>query len=131
MLKSYVPSKVQEEFKMNEIAKATNTMEETIAAVDFLGEIRVIVKDLEQLDAYNAALDYVSKTEGAMKWLYSVKKNNGDHIVVTKKFEFNASDMLGDCISRRVEALEKVAYNINLGDVLNELESVAWCCRLD
>lgn len=130
MLKSYVPSKVQEEFKMNEIAKVTNTMEETTATVDFLGEIRVIVKDLEQLDAYNAALDYVSKTEGAMRWLYSVKRNS-DHIVVTRKFEFNASDMLGDCVSKRVKALEKVAYDINLGDVLNELEALAWCCRLD
>jgi hypothetical protein len=130
MLKSYVPSKVQEEFKMNEIAKVTNTMEETIAAVDFLGEIRVIVKDLEQLDAYNAALDYVSKTEGAMRWLYSVKRNS-DHIVVTRKFEFNASDMLGDCVSKRVKALEKVAYDVNLADVLNELEALAWCCRLD
>ena len=130
MLKSYVPSKVQEEFKMNEIAKVTNTMEETTATVDFLTEIRGITKDMEQLDAYNAALDYVSKTEGAMRWLYSVKRNS-DHIVVTRKFEFNASDMLGDCVSKRVKALEKVAYDINLGDVLNELEALAWCCRLD
>lgn len=130
MLKSYVPSKVQEELKMNEIAKVTNTMEETTATVDFLTEIRSITKDMEQLDAYNAALDYVSKTEGAMRWLYSVKRNS-DHIVVTRKFEFNASDMLGDCVSKRVKALEKVAFDVNLGDVLNELESVAWCCRLD
>lgn len=108
----------------NAIAKVETT------SVDFLAEIRAIVKDLEQLDAYNAALDYVSKTEGAMTWLYSVKREK-DHIVVTKSFEFNASDMLGDCINKRVEALSKVAYNINLGDVLNELEALAWCCRLD
>ena len=44
MLKSYVPSKVQEEFKMNEIAKVTNTMEETTATVDFLTEIRTVAK---------------------------------------------------------------------------------------
>lgn len=130
MLKSYVPSKVQEEFKMNEIAKVTNTMEETTATVDFLTEIRTVAKDMPQLEAYNATLEYVAKTEGAMKWLYSVKRNS-DHIVVTKRFEFNASDMLGDCINKRIKALEKVAYDINLGDVLNELESVAWCCRLD
>ena len=121
----------QEEFKMakNAIAKVETTTAAT-TSVDFLAEIRAIVKDLEQLDAYNAALDYVSKTEGAMRWLYSVKRNS-DHIVVTRKFEFNASDMLGDCVSKRVKALEKVAYDVNLADVLNELEALAWCCRLD
>lgn len=118
---------------MNEISAIKTTTEETTmtTATDFLTEIRTIVKDMPQLEAYNTTLDYVSKTEGAMKWLYSVKRNSGDHIVVTKSFEFNASDMLGDCISKRVKALEKVAYDINLWDVLNELESVAWCCRLD
>ena len=113
----------------NAIAKVETTTAAT-TSVDFLAEIRAIVKDLEQLDAYNAALDYVSKTEGAMRWLYSVKRNS-DHIVVTRKFEFNASDMLGDCVSKRVKALEKVAYDVNLADVLNELEALAWCCRLD
>ena len=116
---------------MNEINTITTiAAEETTMTTDFLEEIRGITKDMEQLDAYNAALDYVSKTEGAMRWLYSVKRNS-DHIVVTRKFEFNASDMLGDCIDRRVEALKRVAYDVNLWDVLNELESVAWCCRLD
>ena len=117
---------------MNEISTIKTTTEETTmtTATDFLSEIRTVVKDMPQLEAYNTTLDYVSKTEGAMRWLYSVKRNS-DHIVVTRKFEFNASDMLGDCVSKRVKALEKVAYDINLGDVLNELESVAWCCRLD
>lgn len=116
---------------MNEINTITTiAAEETTMTTDFLEEIRGITKDMEQLDAYNAVLDYVSKTEGAMRWLYSVKRNS-DHIVVTRKFEFNASDMLGDCIDRRVEALKRVAYDVNLWDVLNELESVAWCCRLD
>lgn len=111
--------------EINTIAKAEET------ATDFLAEIRAIVKDINnQSDAYNNALDYVAKTEGAMTWLYSVKKKS-DHIVVNKTFEFNASDMLGDCINKRVEALERVAYDINLADVLSELESIAWCCRLD
>lgn len=111
---------------MNEISAIKVTTEETTmtTATDFLGEIRSVVKDMPQLEAYNATLDYVSKTEGAMKWLYSVKKNN-DHIVVTKRFEFNASDMLGDCVSKRVKALEKVAFDVNLADVLNELEALA------
>lgn len=113
----------------NAIAKVETTTAAT-TSVDFLAEIRAIVKDLEQVEAYYAALDYVAKTEGAMTWLYSVKREK-DHIVVTKSFEFNASDMLGDCINKRVEALSKVAYDVNLGDVLPELESVAWCCRLD
>lgn len=117
---------------MNEISAIKTTTEETTmtTATDFLTEIRTVVKDMPQLEAYNATLDYVSKTEGAMKWLYSVKKNS-DHIVVTKRFEFNASDMLGDCIDRRAEALKKVAFDVNLADVLNELEALAWCCRLD
>lgn len=117
---------------MNEISTIKTTTEETTmtTATDFLTEIRGIVKDMSQLEAYNTTLDYVSKTEGAMTWLYSVKREK-DHIVVTKSFEFNASDMLGDCINKRVEALSKVAYDVNLGDVLSELESVAWCCRLD
>lgn len=116
---------------MNEINTITTIAAEEIATVDFLTEIRTVVKDMPQLEAYDATLDYVSKTKGAMKWLYSVKKNNGDHIVVTKRFEFNASDMLGDCVSKRVKALEKVAFDVNLADVLNELEALAWCCRLD
>ena len=131
MLKSYVPQSSGGNIMNNEI----NTIkvaeaEETTATVDFLTEIRTIVKDMPQLEAYNTTLDYVSKTEGAMRWLYSVKRNS-DHIVVTRKFEFNASDMLGDCVSKRVKALEKVAYDVNLADVLNELEALAWCCRLD
>ena len=118
----------QEEFKMankNGIAKV-----ETTTSSDFLTKIRSLVKGLEQSEAYYVALDYTSKTEGALSWLLSVKAEK-DHILVTRKFEFNASDMIGDIINRRVNALERVAYDINVADVLNELESVAWCCRLD
>lgn len=97
---------------------------------DFLMEIREITKAMNQNDAFYKTVDFLSKEEGALSWLLIIKEKCGDHLVVSKKFNFNASDMIGSVIKRRLTALEKAAFDVNLEDVLQELESVAWCCGL-
>ena len=96
---------------------------------DFLKEIRNIVKGMNQDSAFYAVADFLSKEEGAIEWLLIIKEKCEDHLVVFKNFEFNPSDMIGIIITMRIKALEK-AVDINMEDVLQELESIAWCCRL-
>ena len=108
------------------IAKAN-----TEATTDYIVKIREIAKGKKDYsEAFNATREYLAAEKGALKWLLEAKIKFDDHIVINKQFNFNPSDMIGDIITRRVRALEKVALDINLEDVLEELESVAWCCGI-
>lgn len=96
---------------------------------DFLKEIREIVKGMHQDDAFWNTTDFLSKEEGGLRWLLAIKEKCNGNLIVNKHFEFDASDMIKSVVKRRLTALEK-AIDINLEDVLQELESTAWCCRL-
>lgn len=97
---------------------------------DFLKEIRSITKGMCRDEALYAAADFLSKKEGSLEWLLTIKEKCGDKLIISKKFNFNASDMIRIIIRNRIRALEKAAFDVNLEDVLQELESVAWCCSL-
>ena len=114
----------------NEIAIAkVNTTEK--ATENFLIGIREIAKSKSShSEAYNAVREYLAAEKGALKWLLNIKENHDDRINVNKNFGFNASDMLGDIIAKRTAALAAVAYDVNIKDVIEDLESVAWCCGI-
>ena len=97
--------------------------------------IDVLRKEVIGLDlhtGYKEVVEYISTTKGALTELVQYKKANGkDNVILTKNVEFNISDVIGDVIGKKVKALERVAYDINLEDVLPDLENISWCCRLD
>ena len=97
--------------------------------------IDVLRKEVIGLDlhtGYKEVVEYISTTKGALTELVQYKKENGkDNVILTKNVEFNISDVIGDVIGKKVKALERVAYDINLEDVLPDLENISWCCRLD
>lgn len=119
----------------NEItANTTEKANVTEKATDkyFIFEIRKIVKNgsTTHSENYKEVCNFLSGEKGALKWLLNIKENHDDRINVTREFGFNASDMLGDIIAKRTAALAAVAYDVNLADVLEELENVAWCCGI-
>ena len=81
-------------------------------------------------DAYEKVVEYIAKTEGALTELFRIKDKK-DNILLTKDVSINITDAINDAINTKIKALERVAYNINLEDVLPDLESISWCCRLD
>ena len=115
----------------NEIAIAKVNTTEKVTENYFLIGIREIAKSKSShSETYNAVREYLAAEKGALKWLLNIKENHDDRINVNKNFGFNASDMLGDIIAKRTAALAAVAYDVNLADVLEELENVAWCCGI-
>ena len=82
---------------------------------------------------YSRVVEYISTTEGALTELVQYKKENNskDNVILTKNVGFKVTDVVGDVIARRIKALERVAYDINLEDVLPDLENITWCCKLD
>lgn len=81
-------------------------------------------------EAYEKVVEYISMTEGALTELFRIKDKK-DNILLTKEVSINIADCINDAINKKIKALERVAYNINLEDVLPDLESISWCCRLD
>ena len=82
---------------------------------------------------YSKVVEYISTTEGALTELVQYKKENDskDNVILTKNVGFNITDVIGDVIGKKIKALERVAYDINLEDVLPDLEKITWCCTLD
>ena len=130
-LKSMLRIYSKEEFKMEEnkiIAVAAQSSEKK-SIVDVLRK-EVIGLDLHT--GYRVVVNYISTTKGALTELVQYKKANGkDNVILTKNVEFNITDVIGDVIKNKVNALSRVATDICLEDVLPILEDISWCCRLD
>ena len=128
MFKIYAPHIPKEEFKMeNKIIVAAQSSEKNIIDV-----LRKEVIGLDLHTGYKEVVEYVSTTKGALTELVQYKKINGkDNIILTKNVEFNITDVIGDVIKNKVNALSRVATDICLEDVLPILEDISWCCRLD
>ena len=98
--------------------------------------IDVLRKEVIGLDlhtGYKEVVEYISTTKGALTELVQYKKENDskDNVILTKNVGFNITDVIGDVIGKKIKALERVAYDINLEDVLPDLENITWCCTLD
>ena len=98
--------------------------------------IDVLRKEVIGLDlhtGYKAIIEHVSTTKGALTELVQYKKvNNGkDNVILTKNVEFNISDVIGNVVKNKVNALSRVATDICIEDVLPILEDISWCCRID
>lgn len=94
------------------MAKNNTKHHDDVRAKDFLKEIRSITKGMCQDEALYAAADFLSKKEGILEWLLNIKKKCGDKLIVSKKFNFNASDMIRIIIRNRIRALEKAAFEV-------------------
>ena len=129
-LKSMLHIYSKEELQMegNKIIAAVQAQEKK----NIIDVLRKEVIGLDLHTGYKEVVEYISTTKGALTDLVQYKKANGkDNVILTKNVEFNISDVIGDVIGKKVKALERVAYDINLEDVLPDLENISWCCRLD
>ena len=115
----------------NKIVAAAQSSLEKKSIIDTLRKEVIGISDIKI--GYSKVVEYISTTEGALTELVQYKKENGnkDNVILTKNVGFNVTDVVGDVIARRIKALERVAYDINLEDVLPDLENITWCCTLD